>query len=118
MNTENRNNSLTNKPLLRTIELCSGIGAQIKGINKTDLFDTEVIATADLDKEVVVSYAAIHCGLTNEMINNYEDYPSKEEMVEQLTQKRLVMISRKMNLMIGRSCLGRKIKQKVLKSIG
>ena len=55
MNTENRNNSLTNKPLLRTIELCSGIGAQIKGINKTDLFDTEVIATADLDKEVVVS---------------------------------------------------------------
>ena len=89
MNTENRNNSLTNKPLLRTIELCSGIGAQIKGINKTDLFDTEVIATADLDKEVVVSYAAIHCGLTNEMINSYEDYPSKEEMVEQLTQKRL-----------------------------
>ena len=89
MNTENRNNSLTNKPLLRTIELCSGIGAQIKGINKTNLFDTEVIATADLDKEVVVSYAAIHCGLTNEMINNYEDYPSKEEMVEQLTQKRL-----------------------------
>ena len=89
MNTENRNNSLTNKPLLRTIELCSGIRAQIKGINKTNLFDTEVIATADLDKEVVVSYAAIHCGLTNEMINNYEDYPSKEEMAEQLTQKRL-----------------------------
>lgn len=83
------NENLTNKPLLRTIELCSGIGAQIKGINKTDLFDTEVIATADLDKEVVVSYAAIHCGLTNEMINNYEDYPSKEEMAEQLTQKRL-----------------------------
>ena len=38
---------------------------------------------------MVVSYAAIHCGLTNEMINNYEDYPSKEEMAEQLTQKRL-----------------------------
>ena len=77
------------KPLLRTIELCSGIGAQVKGINKTNLFDVDVIATADLDKEVVVSYAAIHCGLTNEMIKGYEDYPSKEEMVEQLTQKRL-----------------------------
>ena len=38
---------------------------------------------------MVVSYAAIHCGLTNEMINNYEHYPSKEEMVEQLTKKRL-----------------------------
>lgn len=77
------------KPELKVIELCSGIGAQIKGINNTNLFDTEVIATADLDKEVVVSYAAIHCGLTNEMIENYENYPSKEEMVEQLVQKRL-----------------------------
>ena len=77
------------KPELKVIELCSGIGAQIKGINNTNLFDTEVIATADLDKEVVVSYAAIHCGLTNEMIENYENYPSKEEMVEQLIKKRL-----------------------------
>ena len=81
--------SLENKPRLRTIELCSGIGAQIKGINNTDLFDTEIIATADLDKEVVVSYAAIHCGLTNETINSYQYYPSKEEMVDKLTKKRL-----------------------------
>ena len=77
------------KPSLRIIELCSGIGAQVKGIIKTDLFNVETIATADLDKEVVVSYAAIHCGLTNELINSYTDYPSKEEMVEELTQKRL-----------------------------
>ena len=77
------------KPELKVIELCSGIGAQIKGINNTNLFETEVIATADLDKEVVVSYASIHCGLTNEMIENYENYPPKEVMVEQLTQKRL-----------------------------
>ena len=77
------------KPELNIIELCSGIGAQIKGIDKTNLFNTDVVATADLDKEVVVSYAAIHCGLTKELINSYEDYPSKEEMVEQLTQKRL-----------------------------
>lgn len=82
-------NNTNNKQLLRTIELCSGIGAQVKGINKTNLFDVKMIATADLDKEVVVSYAAIHCGLTNEMIESYENYPSKEEMVEQLTQKRL-----------------------------
>ena len=74
---------------LSVIELCSGIGAQMKGINNTHLFDANMIATADLDKEVVVSYAAIHCGLTNEMIENYEDYPSKEEMVKQLTDKRL-----------------------------
>lgn len=88
MNTKNKSNTLA-KPHLRTIELFSGIGAQAKGINRQNLFDVDVIATSDLDKEVVVSYAAIHCGLTNEMINNYEDYPSKEEMVEQLTKKRL-----------------------------
>lgn len=88
MSTRNESSTST-KPLLRTIELCSGIGAQVKGINKTNLFDVDVIATADLDKEVVVSYAAIHCGLTNEMIENYENYPSKEEMVKQLTKKRL-----------------------------
>lgn len=61
----------------------------MKGIDNTHLFNANMIATADLDKEVVVSYAAIHCGLTNEMIENYEDYPSKEEMVQQLTDKRL-----------------------------
>lgn len=74
---------------LRLVELCSGIGAQIKGIKNTGLFDVESIATADLDKEVVVSYAAIHCGLTKEMIENYEAYPSKEEMVSALSEKRL-----------------------------
>ena len=88
MNTKNESSTLT-KPLLRTIELCSGIGAQLKGFNKSELFNVVPIMTADLDKEVVVSYAAIHCGLTNGLIENYEDYPSKEEMVEQLTNKRL-----------------------------
>lgn len=34
-------------------------------------------------------YAAIHCGLTNEMIENYDSYPSKEEMIRELTEKRL-----------------------------
>lgn len=74
---------------LRLIELCSGIGAQVKGIENTGLFEVESIATADLDKEVVVSYAAIHCGLTNEMIESYDSYPSKEEMIKTLTDKRL-----------------------------
>lgn len=80
---------MSNKNELKIIELFSGIGAQRKGILKTNLFDVKSVATADLDKEVIVSYAAIHCGLTNELIENYNDYPPKEEMVEQLTQKRL-----------------------------
>lgn len=62
---------------LKVIELCSGIGAQIKGINNTKLFNTEIVATADLDKDVVVSYAAIHCGLTNEMIEDYKNVSVK-----------------------------------------
>ena len=74
---------------LSVIELCSGIGSQMKGINKTGLFNAKLVATADLDKEVVVSYAAIHCGLTNELIENYSGYPSKEEMIKQLTDMRL-----------------------------
>lgn len=86
MNSKNESNNLEK---LEVIELCSGIGAQIKGIKNTNLFDASVVATADLDKEVVVSYAAIHCGLTNEMINSYKGYPSKEDMVQQLTDKRL-----------------------------
>ena len=74
---------------LRLVELCSGIGAQAKGLEHTGLFHVESVATADLDKEVVVSYAAIHCGLTNELIESYEKYPSKEEMAAELTAKRL-----------------------------
>ena len=74
---------------LKVIELCSGIGAQVKGIQNTGLFEVESVATADLDKEVVVSYAAIHCGLTKELVESYEDYPSKEEMIETLSNKRL-----------------------------
>lgn len=88
MNNSNETNDLV-KPLFRVVELCSGIGAQVKGFSKTNLFDVKSVATADLDKEVVVSYAAIHCGLTNDLITNYPSYPTKEEMVEQLTKKRL-----------------------------
>ena len=83
---------------LSVIELCSGIGAQMKGIDNTHLFNANMIATADLDKEVVVSYAAIHCGLTNEMIENYEDYPSKEEMVKQLITSEMPATSIKISI--------------------
>ena len=37
----------------------------------------------------MLSYAAIHCGLTPEMVNTYTDYPSREEMVRQLTEVNL-----------------------------
>ena len=78
-----------NKVKLTMIELFSGIGAQIRGTNNTGLFDTEVIATADIDKDAMVSYAAIHNGLTKEIINEYEDYPSEEQMRRELLEKNI-----------------------------
>lgn len=77
-----------NKPKLDMIALFSGIGAQETGFINSNLFDVNVVATADLDKEVNCMYSAIFHGMNNDMINNY-DYPSKEEMIKELTEKRI-----------------------------
>ena len=73
------------------IELFSGIGAQKRGIDNTELYNLNVIATSDVDKEALVEYAAIHHGLTNEMIENYKDYPSREQMIEELKERNIGM---------------------------
>ena len=70
---------------LKIIELCSGIGSAYRGLCNTDLYNVETVATSEIDKDAILSYAAIHCGLTNEMIDNY-DYPSLDEMKEHLTK--------------------------------
>lgn len=80
-----------NKPELTMIEFFSGIGAQKRGIDNTGLYNLKVVATSDVDKETLVEYAAIHHGLTNEMIENYENYPSREEMVEELKSRNIGM---------------------------
>lgn len=66
-------------------ELFSGIGCQRRGFENSGLFDVNVLTTSDIDKEAVLSYAAIHCGLTNEMVDNYVDYPSRKNMAQYLT---------------------------------
>lgn len=71
------------------IELFSGIGAQIRGIENTNLWDCTVVNTSDIDKDAMVSYAAIHCDLTPELIDTYEDYPSKDEMARVLTERNI-----------------------------
>lgn len=78
-----------NKPKLTMIELFSGLGAQKRGIDDTNLFDLSVLNTSDIDKEAVVEYATIHHGLTNEMIKEYSNYPSKEEMAQSLTDRKI-----------------------------
>lgn len=70
-------------------ELFSGIGAQKRGIDLTGLFDCEVVTTSDIDKDAMLSYAAIHKGLTTELINTYDEYPTKEEMAELLTVRNI-----------------------------
>ena len=45
----------------------------------------EVAATCEINKDAVVSYAAVHCGLTNELIVSYDGYPSLDEMKQFLT---------------------------------
>ena len=66
--------------------LFAGVGMQEKGIENTILFNPKVASVSEIDKEAIVSYAAIHCGLTPELINNYLDYPSNNEMAEHLTK--------------------------------
>ena len=80
-----------NKPKLTMIELFSGIGAQKRGIDNTGLYDLEVIATSDIDKEAVVEYAAINHELTNELVENFKGYPTKECMIKELKERNIGM---------------------------
>lgn len=65
--------------------LFSGIGCQERGFQDSGLFDIDVLTTSEISKEAVLSYAAVHCGLTAKMVDTYENYPSREEMAQYLT---------------------------------
>lgn len=66
-------------------ELFSGIGAQVSALKRLGI-PCEVKHTSDIDHNAVLSYAAIHCGLTEELINTYAEYPTREEMAKQLSE--------------------------------
>lgn len=85
ISSDNSRNIPSVKEKITIIELCSGIGCQFQGIKNTPCFDPEVIATSEIDINAILSYAAIHHGLTNEMINNYH-YPDFEYMRKYLTE--------------------------------
>lgn len=65
--------------------LFSGIGCQERGFSDSGLFDIEVLNTSDINKESVLSYAAVHCGMTLDTVENYDQYPSRYEMATYLT---------------------------------
>lgn len=66
-------------------ELFSGIGAQVSALERLGI-PCEIKHTSDIDHNVVLAYASIHCGLTEELINTYTEYPTREEMARQLTE--------------------------------
>lgn len=66
------------------IEIFSGIGAQAKALSQLPI-EHEVVATMDVEKDAIVSYASMRYDLEKE-IQNY-DFPSKEEMVSELQRK-------------------------------
>lgn len=71
------------------VSLFSGVGTQERGITNSDLFTVEVLATSDIDKEAIVSYAAVHNGLSDEIIEKYPYYPSRKKMIEELKLKNI-----------------------------
>lgn len=80
------NTEAKNKQPLSANVLFSGVGMQDRGICNSNCWNLDVKSTSDIDKDAVVSYAAIHCGLSNDMIENYADYPSREQMVADLVK--------------------------------
>lgn len=76
------------KEKLLMTELFSGVGGQIRGFDNSGLFDTEVVATSEIDKDAMANYAAMHCGLTPELIENY-NYPSPDDMIQYLEERNI-----------------------------
>lgn len=69
---------------IKMIEIFSGLGAQIKALDQLPI-PHEVVATMDIDKDAILSYAAIRYDLEKE-IASY-NLPTKKEMVAELQRK-------------------------------
>lgn len=78
--------------ILSVTSLFSGAGMQERGLENAGKeigFDIKVVQTCEMDIYAIQTYAAIHNGLTKEMVDNYDAYPSREEMAEELKVKRI-----------------------------
>ena len=74
---------------LKVVTTFSGIGFQEMGIRNTGLFDMEVVNTCELDTDAIISYAAIHHGLTRKMVETYLFYPDRYTMALELKKKNI-----------------------------
>jgi len=74
---------------IKVVELFSGMGCQMRGLENCDCFEPENVATCENNIDAIIAYAAIHCGLTPELIESYPDYPSRQEMINTLVKKNI-----------------------------
>ena len=72
------------KEKITMIELFSGIGAQERALRQLDI-PYEVIHTCDLDKDAILSYAAMRNDFEKEF--NAYSFPSAEDMISELQAK-------------------------------
>ena len=77
------------KEKLSINSLFCGIGTQERGIENTGCYDLTVISTSEIDKDAAFTYAVIHKGFTPEMLEEYPNYPSIEEMKAELAEKNI-----------------------------
>lgn len=75
------------KKKLTVITLFTGMGYQEFALN--NIFDPVIVATSEIDREVITLYAEIHHNLTTEMAQNYDAYPDMPDMVRELTDKNI-----------------------------
>lgn len=66
------------------IELFSGIGAQERAIRQLNI-PYKIVATCDLDKDAVLSYAAMRFNI-DEAMKTYQ-FPTQDKMIEELQNK-------------------------------
>lgn len=70
--------------VLTMIELFSGIGAQERALRQLAI-PYSIVATCDLDKDAVLSYAAMRFDIDSAM-NTYQ-FPTQDKMIEELQNK-------------------------------
>lgn len=69
--------------------LFSGMGCQERGFFNSEVIIPKVLSVSEIERNAIISYAAIHKGLTPEMVASYSDYPSEEEMIQELIDKNI-----------------------------
>ena len=74
---------------IKMVECFSGVSMTFRGVENTDCFEPECVATCENNIDAIVARAAIHDGLTPELIENYPDYPSRQEMIDTLVKKNI-----------------------------